>query len=150
MFDFIGTQLEKISELFEQEESTPQNETLNKIFYTAGNLLFVIATFIIVWKGTFYLYEYFFPATKYDATNMVVRTGVGQLLKSPWIIVALIAGFLFVVRLIVAIKVYIKPFYILSAVGIIILVIKLWIIAFNKDFETYKDFLSDFVKDIFK
>jgi hypothetical protein len=150
MFDFIGTQLEKIFELFEQEESTPQNETVNKVFYIAGNLLFVIAAFILVWKGTFFLYDHFFPANKYSTANIVVRTGVGQLLKSPWIIVALIAGFLFVVRLIVAIKVYVKPFYILSAVGIIIFIKKLWVIAFNKDFETYKDFLGDFVKDIFK
>jgi hypothetical protein len=149
MFDFIGAQLEKIFELFEQEEATPKNETVNKILYIAGNLLFVIAAFILVWKGTFFLYDHFFPANKYSTTNIVVRTGVGQLLKSPWIILVLIAGFLFVVRLIVAIKVYIKPFHILSAVGIIILIKKLWVIAFNKDFETYKDFLSDFAKDIF-
>ncbi len=150
MIEFIGNQFEKIFELFEKEEASPKNETVNTILYIAGNLLFVIAAFILVWKGTFFLYEYFFPAAKYSTTNLVVRTGVSQLLKSPWIIVFLIAAFLFVVRLIVAIKVYVKPFHMLSFIGIAILIKKLWVVAFNKDFETYSAFLNDFAKDLFK
>jgi hypothetical protein len=150
MTDFIGRQLEKIIELFEEEQSMPQNEKVNSILYIAGNLLFVIASFILVWKGCFFLYEYLFPSTSFKTTDVVVRTGMQQLLKSPWMILFLIAAFLFVVRLIVALKVYIKPFYILSFIGIAVLIKKLWVIAFTNDYETYRDFLADFVKDIFK
>jgi hypothetical protein len=150
MIDFIGKQLEKIKELFETEETNPKNEMMNAIMFTAGNLLFVLTAFILVWKGTFFLYEYFFPAAKFSTTNLAVRTGVSQLIKSPWIVLILIAAFLFIVRLIVAIKVYIKPFHLLSIIGIAILVKKLWVIAFSKDYVSYKAFLEDFLKDIFR
>lgn len=150
MIDFIGRQLEKIIELFEEEESMPHNEKVNTVLYIAGNLLFVIAAFILVWKGCFFLYEYFFPSTSFKTTDLVVRTSVSQLLKTPWMILFLVAAFLFVVRLIVALKVYIKPFYILSFIGIAILIKKLWGIAFTNDYATYRDFLADFVKDLFK
>jgi hypothetical protein len=150
MFDFIGKQLEKIGDLFEMEQYQPRNEKLNAFLHVAGNILFVIACLILVWKGVFFLYESIFPSNSFDTTNQVVRTNVKQLMKSPWVIVALLAAMLFVVRLIVEIKVYIKPFYILTIIGMALLVKKLWGVAFGNDYESYSAFLNDFVKDIFK
>lgn len=150
MFDFIGNQIEKIGELFEMEEHQPRNEKLNAFLQIAGNILFVIACLILVWKGIFFLYETIFPSNSFSTTDRVVRTSVKQLIKSPWVIVALLAAMLFVVRLVVAIKVYIKPFYILSFLGMALLIKKLWGVAFGNDYESYADFLKDFAKDLLK
>lgn len=150
MFDFVSKQFEKIVELFQEEESFPRDELINRILKITGNILFVITISIFLWKGVFFLYEHYFPASPYtNARSSFNSTIVGMIKRQPMVAVFLIGATLFVVRIIVAIKVYIRPFYILSFIGIALLIKKLWVVAFTNDYESYKDFLADFAKDLF-
>lgn len=148
--EFIETQFNKIGELFESEQYQTKNEKVESFLYWVGNILFVIACMVLVWKGVFFLYDYFFPPASYAQSDKLVRTHVSRLLKHPQILILLVAGLMFVVRIIVAIKVRIKPFYILSFIGLAMLVKKIWIITFEKDHTTYLNFLKEFGKDLLK
>ncbi len=148
--DLINDQIKKIEELFASEHEQPRNETVETILYVAGNILFVIASLILVWKGAFYLYDYFFPPSSYSYRDRAVRTSVDRLIRHPQIILFLIAAALFIVRILVAIKIRIKPFYILSFLGLALLIKKLWVVAFQKDHSSFLNFLEDYGKDLLK
>jgi hypothetical protein len=125
-------------------------ELFNQVLKVIGNILFVIACFILVWKGMVYLFDYFFPPSSHSATNIAVRSSVSKLYKYPALILGIIAVLLFVVRIVVMIKLFISPFQILSIIGMAILVKKLWEIAFSKDSASYLGFLKEFGKKIFE
>lgn len=148
----VSEQLEKLFEVYEQEDQFNNRfELFNRVLKVIGNILFVVACFIILWKGLIYLFDYFFSPTSHDSTTIAIRSAVNKLWwRSPAIVAGIIAIFLIVIRVVVKIKLYISPFQILSIVGMAILVKKLWEIIFSKDPGSYLDFLKEFGKKLFE
>jgi hypothetical protein len=144
MFNFISAQVEKIFELYEEENRyTRRFEQFNQILKVIGNILFIVVCFILAWKGLVYLFDHFLPATSTNSTVIWVRsvfkTGI---VKSPVIIAAIISVLIVVVRIVVTIKHYISPLQLVSIWAMIILIKKIWEIAFSNDSESYVDFLK--------
>lgn len=149
MSDFISDQLDGIVSLFEKEEER-KIPWLNHAIQVASNILFVIACVILLWKGCVYLFDSYFPPDTYDPVSGAMRSSVSKAIKTPGAIILMLGLFLFVTRIIVALKVYIKPFQLLSVLGLVILGIKLWNIFFDNNYSSYSEFLKNFAQDIFK
>jgi hypothetical protein len=147
---FLIRQIEMIVELFQVEEETPKIPWIRKAIQVLGNITFVLTTLVLLYKGLFFLLNYLLPEAPADTVNGVMRNAADKILfGNAHIIIATLAIFLFVTRLILFLKVWLKPFQILALYGAVKAIMELIHVSFDKDIHTFTGFLDSYLKGLF-